>query len=103
MEHFSWTLEAEEALTKLKATLSNSPILVPPTTGEPPPTLHRRNDTSGQCGLGHREGRGRTYPAHLETGLLHQRGALGNQGSLPVNLEIAVCHRLNVAQTLSLL
>jgi hypothetical protein len=34
-EHFSWTLEAEEALTKLKATLSNSPILVPPTLGEP--------------------------------------------------------------------
>jgi hypothetical protein len=34
-EHFSWTLEAKEALTKLKATLSNSPILVPPTTGEP--------------------------------------------------------------------
>jgi hypothetical protein len=35
LEHFSWTLEAEEALAKLKATLSNSPILVPPTTGEP--------------------------------------------------------------------
>jgi hypothetical protein len=34
-ECFSWTLEVEEALTKLKATLSNSPILVPPTTGEP--------------------------------------------------------------------
>jgi hypothetical protein len=34
-EHFSWTLEAEEALTKLKAMLSNSPILIPPTTGEP--------------------------------------------------------------------
>jgi hypothetical protein len=34
-EHFSWTLEAEEALTKLKAMLSNSSILVPPTTGEP--------------------------------------------------------------------
>jgi hypothetical protein len=32
-EHFSWTLEAKEALTKLKATLSNSPILVPPTPG----------------------------------------------------------------------
>jgi hypothetical protein len=30
-----WTLEAEEALDKLKAMLSNSPILVPPTTGEP--------------------------------------------------------------------
>jgi hypothetical protein len=34
-ERFSWTLKAEEALTKLKATLSNSPILVPPTIGEP--------------------------------------------------------------------
>jgi hypothetical protein len=33
-EYFLWTLEAEEALAKLKATLSNSPILVPPTTGE---------------------------------------------------------------------
>jgi hypothetical protein len=34
-EHFSWTLEAEKALAKLKAMLSNSPILVPPTPGEP--------------------------------------------------------------------
>jgi hypothetical protein len=34
-EHSSWTLEAEEALTKLKATLSNSLILIPPTPGEP--------------------------------------------------------------------
>jgi hypothetical protein len=35
LEHFSWTLEVEEALTKLKATLSNSLILVPLATGEP--------------------------------------------------------------------
>jgi hypothetical protein len=34
-EHFSWTLEAEEALTKLRAMLSNPPILVIPVTGEP--------------------------------------------------------------------
>jgi hypothetical protein len=34
-EHFSWTLKAEEALTKLKATLSHSPILVPLAIGEP--------------------------------------------------------------------
>jgi hypothetical protein len=34
-KHFSWTLEAEEALAKLKATLSNSPILIPLTLGEP--------------------------------------------------------------------
>ena len=33
-ERFSWTLEAEEALTKLKALLTNRPVLVPPTKGE---------------------------------------------------------------------
>jgi hypothetical protein len=35
LKHFSWTLEAEEALTKLKAILSNSSILVPLATEEP--------------------------------------------------------------------
>jgi hypothetical protein len=34
-KHFSWTLEAEEALTKLKATLSNSPILILRPQGNP--------------------------------------------------------------------
>jgi hypothetical protein len=34
-KHFSWNLEAEEALTKLKEMLSNPLILVPPATGEP--------------------------------------------------------------------
>jgi hypothetical protein len=34
-EHFLWTLEAKEALTKLKVTLSIPPILIPPATGEP--------------------------------------------------------------------
>jgi hypothetical protein len=33
-EHFSWTLEDEEALTRLKTTLSKPPILVPLTVGE---------------------------------------------------------------------
>jgi hypothetical protein len=33
-EHFLWTPEAEEALSKLKAILSKPPILVPPATGE---------------------------------------------------------------------
>ena len=33
-EGFAWTPEAEEALTKLKALLTNPPILVPPTKGE---------------------------------------------------------------------
>jgi hypothetical protein len=34
-EHFSWTLEAKEALARLKDTLSKSPILVPLTPREP--------------------------------------------------------------------
>jgi hypothetical protein len=33
-EHYSWTLEAEEALTRLKAMLSKPPILIPLATGE---------------------------------------------------------------------
>jgi hypothetical protein len=33
-EHFLWTSEAEEALTRLKATLSKPLILVPPAAGE---------------------------------------------------------------------
>ena len=33
-ERFTWTLEAEEALGNLKALLTNTPVLVPPTAGE---------------------------------------------------------------------
>jgi hypothetical protein len=34
-ERFSWTVEAQEALDKLKATLSHTSILTPPQGGEP--------------------------------------------------------------------
>jgi hypothetical protein len=34
-ERFSWTVEAQEALDKLKATLVRTPILTPPQDGEP--------------------------------------------------------------------
>jgi hypothetical protein len=34
-ERFSWTVEAQEALHKLKATLAHAPILTPPQDGEP--------------------------------------------------------------------
>jgi hypothetical protein len=34
-ERFSWTVEAQEALDKLKATLAYAPILTPPQDGEP--------------------------------------------------------------------
>jgi hypothetical protein len=34
-ERFSWTVEAQEALDKLKATLAHAPILTPPRSDEP--------------------------------------------------------------------
>jgi hypothetical protein len=34
-ERFSWTVEAQEALDKLKATLARAPILTPPQDDEP--------------------------------------------------------------------
>jgi hypothetical protein len=34
-ERFSWTVEAQEALDKLKAMLSHAPILMPPLGDEP--------------------------------------------------------------------
>jgi hypothetical protein len=34
-ERFSWTVEAPEALDKLKATLAHAPILTPPQGSEP--------------------------------------------------------------------
>jgi hypothetical protein len=34
-ERFSWTVEAQEALDKLKETLTHAPILMPPHDGEP--------------------------------------------------------------------
>jgi hypothetical protein len=34
-EHLSWTVEAQEALDKLKVTLTHTPILTPPHSGEP--------------------------------------------------------------------
>jgi hypothetical protein len=34
-ERFSWTVEAQEVLDKLKATLAHAPILTPPQDSEP--------------------------------------------------------------------
>src|SRR5687768_9391382 len=35
IDHFEWTDEAQEALDRLKDLLKKTPILVPPTDGEP--------------------------------------------------------------------
>jgi hypothetical protein len=34
-KHFSWTVEAQEALDKVKATLAHAPIITPPQDDEP--------------------------------------------------------------------
>ena len=34
-EHFTWTPKAQEALDRLKASLTHAPNLTPPTDGEP--------------------------------------------------------------------
>jgi hypothetical protein len=34
-KRFSWTLEAQEVLDKLKVTLAHVPVLTPPQDGEP--------------------------------------------------------------------
>jgi hypothetical protein len=46
-EHFSWTLEAEEALTKLKDNAIQSSDPHPSGHGGTPLTLHYSNDSSG--------------------------------------------------------
>jgi hypothetical protein len=66
-EHFSWTLEAEEALTRLKVTLSKPSILVPPVAGE----SLLLSDTSGQRSHSCREGGRGSRVAHSETSILH--------------------------------
>ena len=72
-ERFFWTPEAEEALTKLKALLTNPPVLVPPTKGEALLLyVAATTDPSSQCDRSSREaGRGARSTRPM-TYLLHQ-------------------------------
>ena len=47
-ERFSWTPEAQEALDKLKASLTIAPILTPPVDGKPPLPIRGSNDSGRQ-------------------------------------------------------
>jgi len=71
-KRFSWTPEAEEALTKLKALLTNPPPR-PGTTnrGRGPLALRRRNDPGGQRGSSSREARGGACSIYPMAHLLH--------------------------------
>ena len=71
-ERFSWTPKAQEALDKLKASLTIAPILTPPVDGKPPLPIRGSNDSGRQrshhCGTT----RGGTRSACPEAGVLHQ-------------------------------
>ena len=71
-ERFSWTPEAEEALTKLKALLTNPPRPSTANRGRGSITLRRRNDPGGQRGRGSGEEGGGARSTHPTTYLLHQ-------------------------------
>jgi hypothetical protein len=62
-KHFSWTSEAKEALTRLKATLSETSDTRPSGYRRISPALHRCDDTSGQRGHSRQEGRRRSRVA----------------------------------------
>jgi hypothetical protein len=68
-EHFSWTLKAEEALSKLKTMLSSPPISGHRGT---PVALRCHDNTSGQHGRSCREIGRRACLTYSEAGLLHQ-------------------------------
>jgi hypothetical protein len=70
-ECFSWTVKAQEALDKLKTTLTHAPILMPPQYGEPLYLLRRSDHPGGQ--RSHRRGanKGRPFPASPKAGVLY--------------------------------
>jgi hypothetical protein len=89
LERFSWTVEAQEALDKLKDTLAHAPILTPPQDGEP---LYLYIVVTTQVvsvvtvvvyGGGARP----TIPA---AGILHQRGTDRDQGALSAGPDVAL-------------
>jgi hypothetical protein len=67
-KHFSWTRSSFQAQGNAVQPFDPCPSSHRGT----PVALRCRDNTSGQHGRSHREGRGRTRPTHSEVGLLHQ-------------------------------
>jgi hypothetical protein len=85
-ERFSWTVEAQEVLNKLKATLAHAPSLTPP----------QRRHRGGAYG-------GTARPTSPKARILHQRSAVRDQGTLPADPEAALRGGARAAQALALL
>jgi hypothetical protein len=84
-ERFTSTVEAHEALNKLKEILAHAPILTPPRDGEP---LYLYVTATTQVVsvviMVERNG-GRSCPTSPKAGILHQRGTIRDQGTVPSN------------------
>jgi hypothetical protein len=102
-ERFSWTVEAQEALDKLKTTLAHAPILTPPRDGEPL-HLYVAATTQVVCAIIVVEcAEERARPAGPSAGVLHQRSLVRDKGALPTSPEAALRSGPCAAQTPPLL
>jgi hypothetical protein len=102
-ERFSWTAEAQEALDKLKASLTHAPVLTPPQDSEP---LYLYVAATTQVVSAHDRGGahgGGTHSASSAASVLHQRGLVRHQDALPTSPETALRSGSRVAQTPPLL
>jgi hypothetical protein len=102
-ERFSWTVESQEALDKLKATLAHAPILTPPPGRRASVPLHRRDHPGSQrrhCGGAYK---GRAHSTSPEDCILRQRGVVRDQGAVSTNPEAALCGSARAAQAAALL
>ena len=75
-ERFTWTPEAQEALDRLKASLTHAPVLTRTRGWRAPLSVRSRNDPSGQRGGRCRKTRGGPCSARPTAGVLHQRGVV---------------------------
>jgi hypothetical protein len=71
-ERFSWTVEAHEALDKLKAMLAHALILTRAPERRTSVPLHRCDHPGGQHGHRDRANGGRPRPSSPKAGILHQ-------------------------------
>jgi hypothetical protein len=102
-ERFSWTNEAQEALDKLKASLTHASILTPPQDSEP---LYLYVAATTQVVSAvivlERTEEGHALPGSA-AGVLHQRSLVRHQDALPTSPEAALRSGSRAAQTPPLL
>jgi hypothetical protein len=90
-ERFSWTAEAQDALDKLKASLTRAPILTPPQDGEPLQLYVAATTQVVSAVIVVERTEERARPTGSAAGLLHQRSLVRHQDALPSSPKAVVC------------